>query len=366
MSAVLQQLELQFKPGHLVDVLVWQGCPTVTAVVTEYARYGQMVGYAHQFFDGTVRLLSAPGNRCTLVKSHKFEVVSRCGTPVQVVYSAHDIAQLELYGEGISFSGYYRVLICDLGDQWYKQQTLKGFCADLATKLIADYRDNKVVDLPLFAPQQQLHGFAVGDQVVQDLNRYDIDGWERLQLLISYGTVAAVKRIPGTGSSGLWVRWDNGLETFADPDHLRSPVQPVQPVQRVAAARDQVLRDQQAVLVAQLDQIRRSGPVAPRGVEWNQTTKQKRLADGTVQRYPKIGHYWSVRVQKGCNAQLHNAAGKQCKVVSVGTADSPAYQDWAARFARRRQIAAIEKQLRPIESQIVQLTKKSPAATPEQ
>ena len=147
---------------------------------------------------------------------------------------------------------------------------------------------------------------------------------------------------------------DQATELLAAPEKSTPPEPEISEiVTRLNSelTQDLNLVDQRSLLMKAMDRIRKSGPVAPSGAEFSHYKKQKRLKNGSVEWYPRDGHYWQVKAKKA----IFQNNNKSAKVLHLGTQDNAEYQDWVKRFERRRAIALLESKLTAIERQLQKL-----------
>jgi len=110
------------------------------------------------------------------------------------------------------------------------------------------------------------------------------------------------------------------------------------------------LHDRRQQLIAEIEAVQQSGPVAPTGAEWKRDRKTKTIGKGDRAKtvtYPANGDYYYTISHR--DAILNNAKGKLVKALHVGISDSDAYKDWQQRFERRRTLKRLQDSLRQLE-----------------
>ncbi|GEM_PF-881219 len=116
----------------------------------------------------------------------------------------------------------------------------------------------------------------------------------------------------------------------------------------ILAPTEPTLQQRREDLLAQIDRIRQSGPVAPAGAEWKRYRKTKTIGKGdhaqTVT-YPTDGGYYYTVWHRDA---IFMNQGKLVKSLQVGTNGSDSYKDWQQRFERRRAIKQLQKELSAI------------------
>ncbi len=97
-----------------------------------------------------------------------------------------------------------------------------------------------------------------------------------------------------------------------------------------------------AELLAQINMIRSTGPVAPHGCWMEKETVRKKLVGGEIKRY----EYFRIKAYE----PIFEGKGKKTRSIHLG--DDQALNDWGDRLSRRRAINALEKEIDQIERQI--------------
>lgn len=94
-------------------------------------------------------------------------------------------------------------------------------------------------------------------------------------------------------------------------------------------------------LLEQIDQIRKSGPIAPNGSWMEPYTTTKKLANGELKTYSYD------RMNADRPMFLHK--GKLASKLHLGFPGSPLHKDWSDRIKRRNDLAILERQLDALE-----------------
>lgn len=102
--------------------------------------------------------------------------------------------------------------------------------------------------------------------------------------------------------------------------------------------------NRRANLIRQINNIRQSGEVAPKGCWIERSPTTKKLANGERVRFL----YYRVKAYQPI---FQGEGGKMVKSLHLGTETDPYYQDWCERMERRRKINELEAELDKIERQ---------------
>lgn len=142
-------------------------------------------------------------------------------------------------------------------------------------------------------------------------------------------------------------------QVLSDPDFkdFIQPANPAQPVDSVTQP-DKLaeLKLQRSDLMKRIDQIRKSGEVAPAGAEFDFYRQKRVNKDGTVAFFPAEGYYWKVKHKQ----PIFQNKGKAVKSLHLGTAEDARKKDWDKRMHRRREIKWLESALDKVERKIQQ------------